>query len=237
MRNSIILAFIILFLMMTTEVMAKELDSDELVDLADFVTEQNLSLETWNVTIKEKMDQEEITAILNKMKRNHPITMTEDENSLKYQVKHPQKSESFVETYSVIIPKNGKQHAELTFVLEGDSWDQTIKYNYQQKINSVLDEWFTNSKQLFVWLKTTDDDIINSNVFINNIINEFKLEDVKKQSDNNSTNRKTIYGYTSVWSQKITIQSIPVNLQIAIAEDQDGDRTYTLGTPILINEY
>jgi len=237
MRNSIVLVFIILFLLMSTEAMAKEIHTDELMDLANFVVEQEAAIETWTVTIKETIDQKQLPQILKKLHENKNITMTEDENSIKYQVNDPQKNESFVELYNVVIPKTENQRAELIVVLEGDSWDKNVRHTYQLRINEILNEWFTNSKQIFSWLEFSDDGIIDRNVFINELIAEFNLQDIITQSDNISTNRKMIYGYTPVWSQKVRMQSISVNLQIAMAMNTDGDTTYTIGTPILINEY
>ncbi|GAB3044945.1 YwmB family TATA-box binding protein [Virgibacillus ainsalahensis] len=229
----------LLFLCITTETMAQSQGSDEMMELAALVTDSNLSMEEWQVTIKEKMNHTEINNILESMENSHLVTMEEDENSIKYSLVNTHKMDGISEHYNVVIPKDGINHPELIAVIGGTDWNESIEDFYQTRLDSITRKYFTNASQTFTWLKAENDDIIKSDSFLHMLAKKLELQHMEKQFDNveNSMHEKILYGYTSLWDQKITIENIPMNLQAAVTVNQDGNRTYTVGTPILINEY
>ena len=121
--------------------------------------------------------------------------------------------------------------------MEGNQWDRSVKHTYQQKLDEIVQNYFTDSKQKFSWLTFVDDDKIDSNVFLNEMVAQWNMENLQLQLDNHLQNRKVLYGYTPVWQEYIRMQNDRVNMQIALHTDNQGTTTYTLGTPILINEY
>src|SRR5699024_12270572 len=74
---------------------------------------------------------------------------------------------------------------------------------------------------------------------LNYISKELEIKHEQTQIDNHEKSAldKIIYGYTPLWSQKINIMNNPTNVQIAVTSNEKGMVNFTVGTPILINEY
>lgn len=229
----------LLFLFVTTHTMAQDIKSDELTDIASFVTGKNLKVDNWKVTLKEKIVREDIQAIIKALKRNHTVQKTEDENIVKYMFKDTHKSENIVVSYNVIIPKVGSYSAELIAVIEGASWSDSIEESYQLKRNLIVNRFFTKSKKTFACLTTHQGAIIGSDYFLKEFTNYLNLQHEVTQVDTvgKSAHKKIIYGYTELWEDKISISGSPVNFQVAVTTDENNKPKYTIGTPILINEY
>lgn len=238
MRNSFILTcMLLLFLLMSVTVFAEETYNDQLIDMATDLAQKKTEIETWNTTIKEKIDPNEIPHLLNKLQEQYSVTKEENEKIIKFIANDPQEKKAYNEQYSVVIPKQHNQNPELTIVLEGDRWNEEVERTYQLKMDAILSEYFTNSKQIFSWLTFTDDGKMNSNAFFDEMIVEWDIENAKVQSDSNLENRNVLYGYRPVWSEYIRMQNHSINIQIAAVTDKNGTTTYTIGTPILIHEY
>lgn len=237
MRNYIFFTFfIVVFIFMTVNVFADRAHHDELIDMADFVTETH-SIKSWHVTIKESIDQEKLPQLLTKLHSDFSVTTEENKKIIKIIAKDPHKKNGLNECFNVVIPKSNNQQAELIAIMEGNQWDRSVKHTYQQKLDEIVQNYFTDSKQKFSWLTFVDDDKIDSNVFLNEMVAQWNMENLQLQLDNHLQNRKVLYGYTPVWQEYIRMQNDRVNMQIALHTDNQGTTTYTLGTPILINEY
>lgn len=210
----------------------------EIEQLADFVADQQLPVKEWQVVTKEKMNESSIKEILKELKNSHKGSRTEDENIIKFLFRDTHKGKSVNVIYSVMLPKSKGSNPELTMVIEGHAWNQEIKSEYQTVIHSISSKYFTSNKRIFSWLKTETGGIIHNGVFEKEIRNFLNLQHTKTQLDTTTNvERKYIYGYTEKWDEKITIEEIPTNVQIAITQEKNGHTEVTLGTPILINEY
>ncbi|WP_068673766.1 YwmB family TATA-box binding protein [Oceanobacillus sp. Castelsardo] len=210
----------------------------EIEQLADFVTDQQLPVKEWQVITKEKLNGSSINKILNELKNSYKGSRIENENIIKFQFRDTHKGKSVNVTYNVILPKMKESYPELTVVIEGNTWNQEIKSEYQSVIHSILSKYFTSNKRIFSWLKTESGGIIHNGVFEKELMNFLNLQHTKTQLDTTTNiERKYIYGYTEKWDEKITIEEIPTNVQIAITQEKNGHTEVTLGTPILINEY
>ncbi|UJL45976.1 YwmB family TATA-box binding protein [Virgibacillus sp. NKC19-16] len=229
----------LLFLFITSEATAGHMQNDEMMELASVVTDSYGSIGDWEVILKEKMDKNDFQDRIIELKNRHLVTVNEDENSIQYSFEHVHESSSISVIYNGILPKNGTHDAELIAVIKGTHWNTSIEENYQSILDTIRAEYFTKFVEVFACLTTDNGDIMNNEVFLNELMDRLKLQHMETQFDTveKSRHEKIIYGYTPLWEQKITIGDIPMNVQIAAEESGNGDPTYTIGTPILINEY
>ncbi|SET65802.1 TATA-box binding [Oceanobacillus limi] len=235
MRKIVLISVFILCI--TNNVVAQESYQDELIDIATIVLENDMSVDSWQVIIKEKMNKDQIGLLVDELKDSYLVTRTEDENSIKYSFEDVHKNGVVYERFNAILPKNTSHNAELIAVLEGDSWNSKIEDNYQEKINWIQKQYFTKSAQIYPCLTTSDNAIINSDYFLSNFTEKMDVKHIQEQTDTELADRKIIYGYTSQWGRKMTIVDKPVNVQIVVENMDEHNKSYTIGTPILINEY
>lgn len=228
-----------LFLFITTNTMAQDIGSDELVDIASFVTNHELKVDQWEVTMKEKIDKGSIPSIIKTLSASYTVKKTADKNSVKYFFTDAHNSADVTVFYNVIIPKDGRYNAELTAVIAGSGWDESVKSGYKKKQDLISHQLFTESVKTYTCLTTQDDAIIDSDSFLREFAYYLNLQHEETQFDTvrNSTHEKVIYGYTSLWNQKFSINGTKMNVQIAVTNGDNGNPKYTIGTPILINEY
>ncbi|RKQ34369.1 YwmB family TATA-box binding protein [Oceanobacillus halophilus] len=231
--------FTTIFILFTANATVQGLEMDELEDMVSFVDSQNLTVSKWQVVMKEKMEEEAIREIIEELKNSYKVTRTEDENIIKYHIRDTHKEASFNVIYSVVLPKDKVSYPELTVVIEGEAWDESVQSDYRLIKDSISAKYFTKSQREFAWLRTTGSDIISGGAFEHNLTNHFNLQHQTTQLDkvSNSVCSKYIYGYTQKWNEKITIENTPINIQVAITKNDKSIPEMTLGTPILINEY
>lgn len=212
---------------------------DEIVDLASVVLENNLAVEDWQVTIKEQVTRAKADKLVQQLKNSYLASTTNDVNVIKYSFSDAQKQKSVVESFKVIVPKNANYKAEVIAVIRGDYWDQSIKQAYYSTINALPESLFTKQAKEFACLTTESNGTISSDDFLKAFMNELKVKQILTQTDNinHSTVGKIIYGYTPLWNQEISIMDKTMNIQLAMNENENGDTTFTIGTPILITEY
>lgn len=237
MRKIALIGILLLFITTDTEI--GSIQSDELNNLASAVSDSGLTIDEWEVTLKETMDRDQLKKIMDELKNSHIVTVTESEKSINYLFESTPKREGISESYNVIIPHDDMYHAELIAVVDGTNWNPSMKENYHVIVNSMKEKYFTDSAELFACLTTKNGDILESDSILNDLADRLSLQYMETQIDtiNNSMHEKIIYGYTPLWSQKIMIEEIPMNVQIAVVENENGNHTYTIGTPMLINEY
>src|SRR5699024_615298 len=211
----------------------------QLEDIAEIVLNNDLKNEELEVTTKEKVDQEQGKDIINKLKKSFSLTKKENQNSIIYSFTNGQITSEIVERYNVIIPKKHNNEVEVIAVLKGDTWNSDVKTNYNQSYNWMITELFTDISLSYTCLTTAFNGIIDYNYvscYIREILN---VQNFKTQIDKNENSMldTVVYGYTPLWSQKVTVKDIPMNLQMATIKDEIGAVKFILGTPILINEY
>ncbi|MFD1036846.1 YwmB family TATA-box binding protein [Virgibacillus byunsanensis] len=237
MRKSAIM--VLLLLLLPNETMANHTQSDELIDMTAFVTSEDLAVEEWQVTIKEQMEREKVKKVIEELKNRYNGTVAEDENIIEYSFRDVHNSVGIIEHYKVLIPKDENYQSEINVLIEGKAWNESIKESYVSRKHDILNQYFTMSAKIFSCLTTIDHGIINSVYFIQKIKQQFGLQHVTTQNDTveNSMHKNIVYGYTPMWSEKITITDKPVNFQLVVTATENGKSNYTIGTPILIDEY
>ncbi|HLR61483.1 MAG TPA: YwmB family TATA-box binding protein [Lentibacillus sp.] len=238
MRKFALITSIFILMIVNTTAFANE--SDEMTDLASLVTGSDLSVDSWQVTIKEKMSKDAINRVLQKLKNknSYKVSSTEDENTVKYFFGRGQKNAKLSESYSVVIPKNPMYEPELVAVLQGDDWNDKISVDYIDRINDIHMSYFTKKSTKFACLSTTIGGKIDSGYFFERLKKTLQLSNIREQTDNveHSTVKKIMYGYTPIWEQSIKMKQ-PMNFQAVVENAAQNSVRLTIGTPILINEY
>ncbi|MEN2465321.1 YwmB family TATA-box binding protein [Ornithinibacillus sp. JPR2-1] len=237
MKKALVICLIVLFYANTA--LAVEKEQYELVDIADFMLENNLAIKEWQVTLKEHLEVERLEALIQELSTSHSITKQENENSTIYLATNTQKKHDINVNYSVIFPKDKHYKSELVITINGTSWNEEMESSYMQLLSVLTKKYFTDDIKIFSCMTTMADDIMENGYIADFFIEKFNLQHVKEQYDTikSTKNAEYIYGYTSFWGRKITIQDTPVNVQIVTEILGNGDVQYTIGTPILINEY
>src|SRR5699024_6899883 len=115
----------------------------QLEDIAEIVLNNDLKIEEWEVTTKEKVDQDQGKDIINKLKKSFSLTKKENQNSIIYSFTNGQITSEIVERYNVIIPKKNNNEVEVIAVLKGDTWNSDVKTKYNQRYNLMITELFT----------------------------------------------------------------------------------------------
>lgn len=210
----------------------------EVEDLVHIMKNNNLKIDEWQVTIKEKVERDKKQDIINNIKENGNYTRKERENSVLYTFEDSHIYSESVETYNVLISKNKSDDIEIIAEFKGYTWNEKLNTNYEKWLRKMNDI-FTPSARIYTCLTTEFNGIINADYVLNYISKELEIKHEQTQIDNHEKSAldKIIYGYTPLWSQKINIMNNPTNVQIAVTSNEKGMVKFTVGTPILINEY
>ncbi|WHX26015.1 YwmB family TATA-box binding protein [Virgibacillus halodenitrificans] len=229
----------ILLFFITTETIAKQAYEDELTDIANTVLENNLTITSWQTTIKQKIDRKKIDDLILDLNNRYLVTRKETEKSLNYSFESTHKSSEINEQYNVVIPKDNMYSIEFIVVIKGTKWSHETQEKYVRKLKKISDRYFNQTSKKFACLTTSNDGIIKGDYFLKDLTKKLHIQHVHTQYDNmvNSVHKKILYGYTPLWSEKIVVKNTPMNVQVAVKQHEDGTQTYMIGTPILINEY
>ncbi|WP_164667589.1 YwmB family TATA-box binding protein [Virgibacillus doumboii] len=236
-----IVLILIIIILTATSTAAGITKNEEMTDLAAMVTEHNLAIDGWQVTIKEQMTAEKVKQLMDilREKNSHLVSSTEDENTIKYSFSYAHKTNDMSENYNVVIPKNKAYDAQFIAVMKGNSWNDSIEKTYFTRLNSIKSAFFGENSTKFACLTTTLSDKIKSVYFFNRVKELLNLKNIRSQNDTlkQSMIKEIKYGYTPMWNQKLKIGDKPMNFQMAIKKSQSGNTKLTIGTPILITEY
>ncbi|GGP15174.1 YwmB family TATA-box binding protein [Oceanobacillus neutriphilus] len=213
--------------------------ADEMEDLAAFAEEYDLAINFWEVTMKEQLETERAEDLVQSLKEKYTSHEDKDENRLKYTFESRHKNDPFYVIYNVILPLDKNEPAEVIIVLHGTEWDNQISQKYQKEKTAILKNYLTKESQLYTCLSVQGSGIMNHDVFINKAKMYLNIKHISTKYDNieNSRIEKSTYGYTKTWEQYYYMENTPKNVQIAAVADRQGEMSYMIGTPILINEY
>lgn len=236
MKKIIVLALITAIL--SGSMTGGKITQGEIEDLVHIMKNNNLKIDEWQITIKEKVERDKKQDIINNIKENGNYTRKERKNSVLYTFEDSHIYSESVETYNVLISKNKSDDIEIIAEFKGYTWNKKLNTNYEKWLRKMNDI-FTPSARIYTCLTTEFNGIINADYVLNDISKELEIKHEQTQIDNHekSTLDKIIYGYTPLWSQKINIMNNPTNVQIAVTSNEKGMVKFTVGTPILINEY
>lgn len=234
-----ILCLNLIIILLSSPITTAEIETNDVEDMIDIVVNNDLEIDEWEVTIKEKVNMNKKQEIVEEIKINGEYTRKENGNSVLYIFEDSHIYSESVETYNVIIPKNKSDDIEIIAVFKGYTWNEEIKTNYIKWLRTMMNNVFTKSARKYTCLTTKFSGIINADYVLNYIDKKLDIEHKQTQIDknNNSTLDKVIYGYTPLWNQGVSIMDDPTNVQIAVITNKMGLTKFSIGTPILINEY
>lgn len=230
---------VVLMIMFISSPAVQGMNKDELQYIGDFLLENNVSVNEWNAVIKENIPSDEIEIYIGKFEDSHFAPGSEGESVMKYQLVEEYHPGNIHVSLTLLVPRDDSLQAEVIAVVEGKEWNKEIETTYLQVKRTLTKEFFKDNYQYFACLAAEDDGIIKPDVFLEKLTHRFNLQHKMTQFDllQNSTHKKIVYGYTDLWSSKITADGIPVNMQIAVKATETLTQQYTIGTPILISEY
>ncbi|WP_339226530.1 YwmB family TATA-box binding protein [Oceanobacillus sp. FSL K6-2867] len=230
---------LVLILLINAKPVVNGMESEEMIELANFTLSNGTPIENWQVTMKESITIKQAEKHLAEMKNGSFVTRSEDENTIKYLLREDKQYEEIQITHMVVIPKDKAIKAEIIAVIEGTKWNEQIEESYLSIKHEIMDKYLTETSKTFACLTTDFSGIIKSDVLIKEIKNYYNLQHIKTQFDTleNSTHKKIVYGYTDLWKESFIIDGTPMNLQLAVATNEKEELKYTIGTPILIHEY
>ncbi|MFD1416354.1 YwmB family TATA-box binding protein [Oceanobacillus jeddahense] len=213
--------------------------TDEMQDLGAFAEENDFAIDFWEVTIKEQMGRERAESLVENLETMY--TQHEDKNGdrVKYTFYNGHNNEPFYVLYNVILPLDKKEPAEVIIVLHGKDWDSQISQKYEKEKAAIQKKYLTKESQLYTCLSIQDSDIINHDEFLNKAKKYFNIKHISTNYDNieNSRIEQSTYGYIKTWEHFYFMENDPKNVHIAAVTGHHGEKSFMIGTPILINEY
>ena len=228
---------LIIFLFISPE--TPQNDYYELVDIATIIHDQELQLEEWVVTLKEKVTLKQVENHMTTFKKISNVKYTEYKHVSKYVINEDYNDVDINVTYEIIIPKDPHYAPELVVIMKGTSIMPVALSEYKEILKHVRNQFFTNNYMLFTCLTASKNGKIANDDFLKKLSNTLDLMYVSTQTDekNADFNQEIIYGYTPKWKNEMTIENKPLNIQLVIQRHDDEKQKVIIGTPLLITEY
>ncbi|MDM8102840.1 MULTISPECIES: YwmB family TATA-box binding protein [Oceanobacillus] len=238
-RNKQAICFLLLICFFVNQAFSQPYQEDEMQDLGAFAMSNDWNIDFWEVTMKEQMAAEEAQHLVQQLEATYTLQEDKDENRIKYTFESRHKEDPFYVIYNVILPVDKEELAEVIVVMHGTDWNNQISQKYQKEKRAVQKNYLTKETQLYTCLSIQDSDIMNHDVILNEAATYFNIEHISTKNDNieNSRIEKSTYGYTKTWEQFYFMENDPKNVQITTVADRQGEKSFMIGTPILINEY
>ncbi|WP_047981142.1 YwmB family TATA-box binding protein [Ornithinibacillus contaminans] len=237
MKRILMISLGVMFIANT--VMAQKIDTNELIEIAGMMEENDLDIDSWEVTVKENKTESMLQDIIQELSTGYSVTKEENENSIIYSVTDTHKTGNLFVTYRALFPKNKQYQAELVVTIQGNTWGAEVQSDYLENLSNITGKYFSDNAKIYSCMNSKASAIMKKDYIVKNLTKKLDLRHKYRQNDNLNTTRniEIIYGYTSLWSHAITIQDTPVNVQIVTKHGGNGGVQFTIGTPILINEY
>lgn len=233
-----------LLLIITTSILLtgtipNETEPAAIQTLAEFAETNELPIRGWEVTMKETLYVSNYDEILNNLGNRYRIAGKENENRLQYDFMDNKKMKHIEWEQRMIIAKENTGQVELTAVISGQAWNESIAAEYNELIAHLNRNFFQNNATTFTWIEVVKDGTIVDTVTIDKLAESLQLLHMEEQLDTveNSKLKMMYYGYTPLWDDKFVVEGIPYNFQIAATPLETDEIAYMIGTPILMNEY
>lgn len=213
--------------------------SDELFNIAQVVQNQNLIIDEWELIYKDKINGNNLNAIINFLNKHNETKKDINENHTAYTLIEKADNVPIDLIYNLLIPNNFHDSAHITITIKGTEWNYDKNYEFIRENSQLFNQFLTNSSSVFTCLSATDSVIIGTGISLKKLRDEFNLLHSFTQFDNNIESKyiEEIYGYNPNWNSKLLTEQSPVNIQIALKQDENKRNLVTIGTPIILNEY
>ena len=211
----------------------------ELIDISHFVEENNMTVDTWSITMKEKIHSKAVLKnTVQQLSKQYDQAVSKDDHAHIYFYEGTH-NEAQIDVSFKVVQSISEESGEIVAVISGQEWNGNILQNYLTMLQTINENYFTEKSHVYTCLTIENGVIISSDNFLEKMIKNFNLSNVTTQIDKVSkkVHKKVIYGYTPIWDKKLMIKDEPMNLQVVIDGDDSEERKVIIGTPVLINEY
>src|SRR5699024_9705914 len=114
----------------------------EIIDFANAVEKQDLTIEQWEVTVKEETSRAKAKEQVKQLNNRYAAATQKGEDVVKYSFQDTHNSDDLSEYFKVIIPEDPEYNAEIIAVISGENWNETIKKRYVSTINALPEKMF-----------------------------------------------------------------------------------------------
>ncbi|MDL4838857.1 YwmB family TATA-box binding protein [Aquibacillus rhizosphaerae] len=210
----------------------------EINQIANLLEQEDIFIDNWEVIVKEKKDYQTFEQMLKKVKKEYEgykFEKTETKNATKFIFK-PHKNDIVDESFILIVPKSNAQEYEITYKITGNNWNEEIQETYENKLEEITRELFTENLTKFSCIKTQSSVIMDRVSMLNHLQEKLNVQALNNIHEEDFT---VLSGFTPRWETVIPTsdKSLPMNVQLAAREGLGGKTTITIGTPIITTEY
>lgn len=212
---------------------------NELEDLVTIAKDNNLHIEGWMVTLKEKVTTKQAQQHLTVLQKEHIIQETAHKEITKYIINNNDEENGIAVTYELTIPHDQSISPQLAVTIGGHHLSMSVMDTYKEILTSIRNQFFTKESSQFTCLTAIKNGKIASDDFFKKTVENLDLKHISTQVDiiNEVPYQETIYGYTPLWDNELIIKNKPLNIQMVIQEFKNEKQQVIIGTPFLITEY
>ncbi|MGP4072306.1 YwmB family TATA-box binding protein [Piscibacillus sp. B03] len=143
-----------------------------------------------------------------------------------------QKNKNINESFNVVYLSENR--VKVVYEFKGAVWSEKVKGLLQNRMLNPEFRHFFKNGQIYSCFQSRTDVKINSNFMIDKIINFYNIQKTNVMDEEKF---KVVSGTTEQFEQYIPLDNEHINIQFAIREQENGTKTITIGTPILVIEY
>ncbi|MGP4069312.1 YwmB family TATA-box binding protein [Halobacillus sp. B29] len=231
-----LLAGITVLIMVCTGAYSQELTAETPIEnFAAFAENEQLDVKEWSITLKETISRSDSLLLKKKISesyQNAEISYEDQENSNKIILKDGLIKREFDESYSIILPKNKDEKAELVYYIAGKG-TISLTPEVKDRIRETQKRYFSKNVLIFSCLKAESSGIIDDVLVYKKFKQTFDIKPLDQVAEKDWTSSS---GYTEKWGQAIPTASGKMNVQFA-TRTLGGRTNITIGTPIITAEY
>lgn len=239
MKKFILVAFIAIILSFSFQTLtgAEASNFKEIKTIANLLNEENLSIEKWQVIVKEQISEDQFSTVkqtIQELNPNSSFEKTDTENATKF-VLDSQKDDFFSESFVVIVPKdNNHASYHLVYTVTGSKWSEKVNEIASDRMATITKDLFTENLTKFSCVETKPNGNISSVYLIEKFTENLNVQTLDNIKEEDFT---VLSGYTPQWETVIPTSDKPMNIQLASRTGLGGKTTLTIGTPIITTEY
>ncbi|MCA1010884.1 YwmB family TATA-box binding protein [Halobacillus halophilus] len=231
-----LLAGITVLIMVCTGAYSQELTAETPIEkFAAFAESEQLDVTAWSITLKETIPRSDSLLLEKKISKSHrtaEVSYEDQDNSNKIILKDGLNNREFDESYSIILPKNKDEKAELVYYIAGKG-TISLTPEVKDRIREIEKRYFSKNVLIFSCLKAESSGIIDDVLVYKKFKQTFDIKPLDQVAEKDWTSSS---GYTEEWGQAIPTAGGKMNVQFA-TRTLGGRTNITIGTPIITAEY
>ncbi|RPF54116.1 YwmB family TATA-box binding protein [Aquisalibacillus elongatus] len=127
-----------------------------------------------------------------------------------------------------------ENRVKVLYEFTSDEWSNETKIYLNNRLSDSKFRRFFEKGPIYSCFQAQTDAKISSNFITSEIRNYFDVNKVNEMIENNFT---VISGATEQFDQYIPMDDEKINIQYAVRDEENEQKTVTIGTPILVIEY